>query len=149
MNKTELAAEIANRAGADKATVTKVLDGFADVVGANVKKGDKVTIPGFLSFSRVDRKARKARMPGTGEVIRVKASKSVKVSPGLTLKRVVNGEAPATKPASARAAASNKLAAPKAATARAKTAKATAPANPAPPRAATAKAAKTPKKVAR
>ena len=74
-----------------------VLNGLEDVVSVNVKKGEKVALTGFVSFERVDRKARTGRNPQTGEAIKVRASKAPRVSAGATFKRVVNGKAPAPK----------------------------------------------------
>jgi DNA-binding protein HU-beta len=97
MNKSELVAAIATHADLDKRTVAAVLDGLEDVVSASVKKGEKVALTGFVSFERVERKARTARNPQTGEPIKVKASKAPKVTAGATLKKIVNGQAPAPK----------------------------------------------------
>lgn len=95
MNKTELVTAIAGHTDIDKRTVAAVLDGLEDVVSANVKKGEKVALTGFVSFERVARKARTARNPQTGEAVHVKASKAPKVTAGATLKKIVKGELPA------------------------------------------------------
>lgn len=95
MNKSELVAAVAAHTDVDPKIVATVLNGTEDVVSATVKKGEKVTFTGFLSFERVDRKARKGRNPSTGESIRVKASKAPRVTAGRSFKKVVNGEAPA------------------------------------------------------
>lgn len=97
MNKTELVEAVSTQAGVPPKTVASVFDSLADVVAVNVKKGEKVRLTGFAAFERVDRKARKARNPGTGEQIRVKASKGVRIAAGSELKRIVNGELPAPK----------------------------------------------------
>ncbi len=97
MNKSELVAAIATHTTVDRKQVAAVLDGLEDVVSVNVKKGEKVALTGFVSFERVDRKARTARNPQTGEPIKVKASKAPRVSAGATFKKVVNGQAPAPK----------------------------------------------------
>lgn len=97
MNKTELVAAIATHTKVDRKQVAAVLDGLEDVVAANVKKGEKVALTGFVSFERVDRKARTARNPQTGEPIKVKASKAPRVTAGATLKKIVNGQVPAPK----------------------------------------------------
>ncbi len=91
MNKAELVDAIVAESGASKSTVTEVLRAFEDVVVSNVCKGEKVVLSGFLSFERVDRKARTARNPQTGETIQVKASKAPKVSIGSTFKKAVKG----------------------------------------------------------
>ena len=54
-----------------------MLAGIEDVVVANVAKGEKVVITGFLTFDRAQRAARTGRNPQTGETIKIKASKEV------------------------------------------------------------------------
>ena len=95
MNKTELIDAVAAHTGNAKSTVAEVLAGLEDVVVASVAKGEKVALTGFVSFDRVDRKARTARNPQTGEAIQVKASKAPKVAAGARFKKIVKGEAPA------------------------------------------------------
>ena len=68
-----------------------VLLAFEDVVVENVAKGEKIVLSGFLSFERVERKARTARNPQTGEAIQVAASRAPKVSIGSTFKKAVKG----------------------------------------------------------
>ncbi|MGI8751811.1 MAG: HU family DNA-binding protein [Acidimicrobiales bacterium] len=97
MNKAEFVAALARHTSVEQKTVSQVLEGMEDVIGATVKKGEKVMLTGFAAFERTDRKARKGRNPATGEPIRIKASKGVRVTPGSTLRKVVNGEAPAAK----------------------------------------------------
>ena len=94
MNKTELIDAVATHTGNAKSTVAEVLAGLEDVVVATVSKGEKVALTGFVSFDRVDRKARTARNPQTGAAIQVKASKAPKVAAGASFKKVVKGEAP-------------------------------------------------------
>jgi DNA-binding protein HU-beta len=95
MNKSELITAVAAHTGVEAKVVASVLGGTEDVVAASVAKGEKVAITGFVSFERVDRKARTARNPATGEPIQVKASKAPKVSAGASFKKIVNGQAPA------------------------------------------------------
>ena len=97
MNKTELIAAIATHTKVERKHVAAVLDGLEDVVASSVKKGEKVALTGFLTFDRVERKARTARNPQTGAPVKVKASKAPRVSAGATFKKVVNGQAPAPK----------------------------------------------------
>ena len=89
VNKAELVDAIVAESGATKSTVSEVLKAFEDVVVKNVTKGEKIVLSGFLSFERVQRKARTARNPQTGEAIQVKASKAPKVSIGSTFKKTV------------------------------------------------------------
>jgi DNA-binding protein HU-beta len=91
VNKAELVDAIVAETGATKSTVAEVLKSLEDVVVANVSKGEKIVLSGFLSFERVERKARTARNPQTGEAIQVKASRAPKVSIGSTFKKAVKG----------------------------------------------------------
>ncbi len=102
LTKTDLIAAVAAHTGVTAKDVAIVLGGIEDVVTANVAKGDKVVITGFLTFDRAQRAARSGRNPQTGEIIKIKASKSPKVSAGASFKKVVNGQAPAPKLAKAR-----------------------------------------------
>ena len=96
MNRSELVDAIAQRTGVAGRDVDATLKGLFDVVaGVVAKGGDKITIPGFLSFEQGARSARTARNPQTGEMINVPASKTAKVSVGSKLKAIAAGkEAP-------------------------------------------------------
>jgi DNA-binding protein HU-beta len=89
VNKAELVEAIVAESGASKNTVAEVLKAFEDVVVGNVSKGEKIVLSGFLSFERVERKARTAHNPQTGEAIQVNASRAPKVSIGSTFKKAV------------------------------------------------------------
>ncbi len=97
MNKRELAKSVAVQADVDLATVTKVLEGFTDVVTAVVSKGEPVAISGFAKFVKVDRPARMGRNPATGEQIRIKASKKARITPVKAFKDAVLSPAQAPK----------------------------------------------------
>ena len=97
LTKTDLIAAVAAHTGSTAKDVATILGGIEDVVTANVAKGEKVVITGFLTFDRALRSARTGRNPQTGETIKIKASKSPKVSAGASFKKVVNGQAPAPK----------------------------------------------------
>ncbi|GAB2617155.1 HU family DNA-binding protein [Streptomyces capparidis] len=93
MNRSELVAALSERASVTRKDADAVLAAFAEVVGDVVAKGDeKVTIPGFLTFERTERAARKARNPQTGEEIQIPAGFSVKVSAGSKLKEAAKGK---------------------------------------------------------
>ncbi|MDA8342155.1 MAG: HU family DNA-binding protein [Actinomycetota bacterium] len=102
ITKSDLIASVAAHTGHTAKDVAAVLAGLEDVVVANVAKGEKVVLTGFLSFERAQRAARTGRNPQTGEAIKIKASKAPKVSAGASFKKVVNGEAPAPKIAKAK-----------------------------------------------
>ncbi|MFT4214376.1 MAG: HU family DNA-binding protein [Microbacterium sp.] len=86
ITKTELVASIASATGESQATVGRVVDGLFAAVSENVAKGEKVTIPGFLSFETVATAARTGRNPQTGAEIKIPAGKRVKVTAGSKLK---------------------------------------------------------------
>jgi DNA-binding protein HU-beta len=86
MNKAELIDAVADRTGVAKSTVDEVLKGMTDTIESQVAKGDKIAIPGFISFQKVQRAARTGRNPRTGETINIPASATVKVTAGARLK---------------------------------------------------------------
>ncbi|MDQ3986285.1 MAG: HU family DNA-binding protein [Actinomycetota bacterium] len=92
MNKGDLIDSLARASGESKRTVTNVVDGLVDTVQKTVKKGEKVTLPGFGTFERRNRSARTARNPRTGEEIQVKASKVPAFKPGAAFKNFVSGK---------------------------------------------------------
>ena len=91
MNKAELIEEISNSAGLTKTQANSALDAFTDAVVASLKKGDKVTIVGFGTFSVSERAARNGRNPQTGEVIKIKASKAPKFKAGKEFSETISG----------------------------------------------------------
>ncbi len=87
MNKSELVDAIADKAGVTKTDADAVLKAFEDVVTDQVaKRGDKITLSGFVTFERTYRKARTGRNPQTGETIQVPGANAMKVSAGSKLK---------------------------------------------------------------
>ena len=89
MTKTEIIEKMAQDADVSKATANKVLDSFIDGIMKTLKKGNKVTLVGFGTFSVGKRAARKGRNPRTGETIKIKASKSPKFKAGKAFKDAV------------------------------------------------------------
>lgn len=93
MNKSELVDAIAERTGVSKQDVDSALRGLFEVVaGVVAKGGDKVTIPGFVSFEQSHRAARAGRNPATGETIQVAATNTAKVTAGSKLKAIAAGK---------------------------------------------------------
>ena len=97
MKKAELVEWVAATSGESAKNTERVLNGFRDVIQASVRRGNDLSYPGLGKFSRVARKARVARNPRTGAVIKVKASKAPKFTPSAGLKNVVEGVTPAPK----------------------------------------------------
>ena len=85
MNKAELVAHIAEEAGITKTQANTALDSFVDAVTKTLKKGDKVTLVGFGTFTVSKRQARNGRNPQTGAVIKIKAKKVAKFKAGKEL----------------------------------------------------------------
>ena len=72
------------RAGAEigKGQAEKAVEAFLGAVTKSLKKGEKLTLTGFGTFSVSNRKARTGRNPQTGETIKIKAAKVPKFSAG-------------------------------------------------------------------
>ena len=90
MNKTELIAQVAMKAGLSKKDAEKALSAFVEVVTESLKAGDKVQLVGFGTFEAKERPARVARNPRTGETIEIEASKAPVFKAGKALKDSVN-----------------------------------------------------------
>ncbi len=82
MNKAELVAAMAEKAGLTKVDAAKALNAYVDVVKDQLKKGEKVTLIGFGTFDVVSRTARTGRNPRTGAKIKIAAKKSAKFRAG-------------------------------------------------------------------
>lgn len=89
MNKAELIDAMAAGAGISKADAKKALDAFVDSTTGALKKGDRVALVGFGSFSVSTRAARKGRNPQTGQEINIAAKKVVKFKAGAELSKSV------------------------------------------------------------
>ena len=92
MNKTELVAAMADQAGISKKDAEAALKAFIDVVGKELKKGEKIQLVGFGTFDVTKKKAREGRNPQTGETMKIKASKAPKFKAGKALKDLVNAK---------------------------------------------------------
>ena len=90
MTKAELVEKMAGDADISKAAAGKALDSLIDAVVKTVKKGNKVALVGFGTFSVSKRKARTGRNPQTGATIKIAAKKLPKFSAGKAFKDAVN-----------------------------------------------------------
>ena len=90
MNKTELVAAIAAKAGLEKAEAVKALKAFEEVVTEELANGGKVQLVGFGTFEVAERATREGRNPKTKEVMPIPASKAPKFKAGKALKDAVN-----------------------------------------------------------
>lgn len=90
MNKSDLIDAMAADAGISKAAAKKALDSFLGNVEGTLKKGDRVSLVGFGSWSVSKRAARDGRNPQTGKTIRIPAKNVVKFKAGSSLQDSVN-----------------------------------------------------------
>jgi DNA-binding protein HU-beta len=86
VNRRDLVNELRDRLEADgvdidRKTADAMLQTFVDTVTETVATGEPVAISGFCKFARVDRPARMGRNPGTGETIKIKASRKARITP--------------------------------------------------------------------
>jgi DNA-binding protein HU-beta len=88
MNKSELIAEMAKALNSKKDAESAV-NSLLDAISNALKKGDKITLPGFGTFKVSKRKARTGRNPRTGEAIKIKAHKVPQFSAGRKLKDAI------------------------------------------------------------
>ena len=70
MNKSELAGQVAERAGVSGAEAGRVLDATLEAIEEALASGSDVNITGFGKFSVADRAARQGVNPATGEPIK-------------------------------------------------------------------------------
>lgn len=89
MNKKELIAAVAQKAGVTKKEAANVVGAFVDVVTEALAKGDTVKIVGFGTFEVVKRKPRKGVNPRTKAPIKIPGTKVPKFRAGKDLKEKV------------------------------------------------------------
>lgn len=89
MNKAQLIDAIAGEANMTKADAKRALDAFVTTTTGALKKGDRVALVGFGSFSVAKRNARTGRNPQTGKPITISAKKVVKFKAGSELSGAV------------------------------------------------------------
>ncbi|MFL6268493.1 MAG: HU family DNA-binding protein [Actinomycetes bacterium] len=133
MNRKELVDAIQKHTLVARTDVDKVLGSLIQHTQVAVKKGDRVSLVGFGTFERQDRKARTARNPRSGAPVKVKATKVPRFRAGQGFKDVVAGKATApklspvkstAKATTARAASTAKATVSRATTSKATTARA-------------------------
>lgn len=89
MNKAELIEAMAAGAGISKADAKKALDAFVSSTAGALKKGGRVSLVGFGSFSVSKRAARTGRNPQTGKEIKIAAKNVVRFKAGSELSDAV------------------------------------------------------------
>ena len=88
MNKGDLIDAVA-KTTCSKVEAGKVVDAVLDAIKKALKKGNKVTLIGFGTFSVMKRSARTGRNPQTGKPLKIAAKKVPKFKAGKALKDAV------------------------------------------------------------
>jgi DNA-binding protein HU-beta len=89
MTKGELIAIVGKEAKISKASAEKAINAFTNTVIKALKKGDRLALTGFGTFSVAKRRARAGRNPQTGNEIKIPAARVAKFKAGNLLKSAV------------------------------------------------------------
>lgn len=90
MNKADLVAAVAEKAGISKKDSEKAVNAAFDAITAALVAGDKVQLVGFGAFETKERSARVGRNPKTKEEIQIPASRVPAFKAGKALKEALN-----------------------------------------------------------
>ena len=93
MTKIELVEALSEKTSLQKKDAEKVLETLVNTIQDALKKGLKVNMAGLGTFVVVEKKARVARNPKTGESVQVPAKRAPKFKPGKQLKEMLSGPA--------------------------------------------------------
>jgi DNA-binding protein HU-beta len=119
VNRSQLLNNFAEANEITRRQADELVTSLLEIITNSVASGDDVAISGFAKFKRIDRPARMARNPATGEQVRVKAKRVARITPLKNFKdAVLSGKVPkpikkAAKKAPARKAPAKKKAAAK------------------------------------
>jgi DNA-binding protein HU-beta len=114
VNRSQLLNELAELNDWSRREADQFLTSLTDLITATVSKGDDVAISGFAKFRRIDRPARMARNPATGEQVRVAAKRVARITPLKAFKdSVLSGKKAPAKKAPAKKTAAKKAPAKK------------------------------------
>jgi DNA-binding protein HU-beta len=106
VNRSQLLNELAERNDITRREADVLLTSLTDLITATVSTGEDVAISGFAKFRRIDRPARMARNPATGEQVRVAAKRVARITPLKAFKdSVLSGKKPPAKKAAKKKAA--------------------------------------------
>jgi len=95
VNRSQLLNEIAAANEMSRKEADALLGSLVDIITGTVATGEDVAISGFAKFRRIDRPARMARNPATGEMVRVAAKRVARITPLKGFKdAVLSGKAP-------------------------------------------------------
>jgi nucleoid DNA-binding protein len=89
MNKRGIMDHIVKSTGLTLRQSSDVVETTINAIKGTLKKGRKVTLVGFGTFSVVKRKARNGRNPKTGETIRIPAANTPRFTPGKAFKDII------------------------------------------------------------
>jgi DNA-binding protein HU-beta len=89
MSKAKMSEKVAEKLSSPKTEASRAIEAFLDSIQEALASGDEVKLPGFGSFSVAKRKERQGRNPQTGEIMTIPANKTIKFSPGKSLKEAV------------------------------------------------------------
>lgn len=90
MNKTDLAAAVADKADISKEKATEVITAITDEITTALARDESVSLIGFGSFNQRSRSERTGKNPQTGAAMTIPASKTVGFKAGKALKELVN-----------------------------------------------------------
>jgi DNA-binding protein HU-beta len=95
VNRSQLLNEYAKFNGLARKQADELVTSLVEIITATVAAGEDVAISGFAKFRRIDRPARLARNPATGETVKVKAKRVARITPLKGFKdSVLTGKAP-------------------------------------------------------
>lgn len=89
MNKAELVAAVAEKAGLSKKDAEAAVNAFTQIVVEEVGAGNRVQLVGFGTFESIARAERQGRNPQNGEAVTIPARNIPKFKPGKLFKDVV------------------------------------------------------------
>lgn len=87
MTKGDLIEAVAKDAKISKRAAEEAVDATFEGISRAIRKSKRFQVPGFGTFTIRSRKARKGRNPQTGDVINIKATRTVGFKPAPTLKK--------------------------------------------------------------
>ena len=90
MNKNELVAAVASKAGITKVAAAAAVDAAIDSIIETVARKEDVTLVGFGTFKAVERAARNGRNPATGDTVKLPAKTLPRFTAGKGFKEAVN-----------------------------------------------------------
>lgn len=89
MNRSELIAEIVEKTGQTKKSVSEMVDAYEETIYDAIRRNEIVALHGFLKFERKRRKGHKGNDLKNDGLIDIPDFESVKVTPGNTLKNIL------------------------------------------------------------